>query len=251
MAEPVIDTSTDLVKHKLQIHFDPHECQPTERELADLADDADSLARQVGNFPQADLRVLIERNARSDEYAVKLTLILPSEVLVTSDHDRVLHAAFERSLASLEDEVKEYKDRLGQAPERRKAEAGTDRELVPSVALDADALDRAVAAGDYAAFRAAIAPYEDSLRVRAGRWVERHPTLQAQMGKGLETVDLAEGVFLAAFEQHASRPPVVPYGTWLENLLDPVLRAIERHPDRELENINMARAAVDAGPANP
>src|SRR5436853_485760 len=69
------DPTTELVKHKLQVHFDPHECQPTDRELAAMADDTDSLARQVGNFPQADLRVLIERNARSDEYTVKLRLL--------------------------------------------------------------------------------------------------------------------------------------------------------------------------------
>ena len=243
------DTTTDRVKHRLQVHFDPHECQPTERELADMADDTDSLAKQVGNFPQADLRVLIERNARNDEYAVKLTLILPNEVLVTSDHDRVMHAAFERALASLEDTVKAYKDRLGQTPERRKAEAGTHHELTPSVAVDAAALDAAVTAGDYPSYRAAVAPYEDALRVRAGRWVERHPAVQARMGKGLETIDIADGVFLAAFEQHPNRPPAVPYGTWLENLLDPVIKAIEHHPDEELENINMARAACDAGPA--
>ena len=84
--------------------------------------------------------------------------------------------------------------------------------------------------------------------MRAGRWVERHPTVQARMGKGLETIDIAEGVFLAAFEEHPKRPPGVPYGTWLENLLDPVIKAIERHPDEELENINMARAACEAGP---
>jgi ribosome-associated translation inhibitor RaiA len=241
------DTTGAGVRHKLQIHFDPHECRPTERELAELADDTDSLARQVGNFPQADLRALIKRNARGGEYAVKLTLILPGEVLVTGDHDRVLHAAFERALTSLEDEVKEYKDRLDQTDERRKAEAGTRHELTPSAAVDAAALDAAVTAGDYPAFRAAVAPYEDGLRVRAGRWVERHPAVRARMGKGLETIDLAEGVFLAAFENHATRPPAVPYGAWLENLLDPVIRAIEHHPDEELENINMARAACAAG----
>src|SRR5262245_19070678 len=104
------DTAADAVRHKLQIYFDPHECQPTDLELTEMADDTDSLARQVGNFPQADLRVVIE-HARSDEFTVKLRLLLPGDALVTSDHDRVLHAAFERALASLEDEVKKYKDR--------------------------------------------------------------------------------------------------------------------------------------------
>jgi ribosome-associated translation inhibitor RaiA len=239
------------VRHKLQVHFDAHHCQPTADELTALADDLDPLARQVGNFPQADCRVVIEYRARSNEYAVKLSLLLPGETLVTSDHDPVLKAAFERALASLEDLVKAYKDRLGQVEDRRKHEAGTVQEVAPDVPLDGAALDAAVAAGDYPAYRAAVAGYEDALRVRVGRWVERYPAVQARMGNGLETVDLAEAVFLAAFEGHDSRPPGVRYGEWLEGLIDGVVKAFEHHPDRELENVNMARAAVAAGPAAP
>jgi ribosome-associated translation inhibitor RaiA len=242
------DSTAGNVRHKLQIYFDAHKCRLTERELTALADDTDSLARQVGNFPHADLRVVIE-HTRTDEFTVKLGLLLPGDTLVTSDHDRVMHAAFERALVSLEDEVREYKDRLDRVPERRKAGAGTDQELTSSSPVEAAALEAAVVAGDYPAFRAAIAAYEDGLRVRAGRWVERHPAVQARMGKGLETIDIAEGVFLAAFEGYSNRPGGVPFGTWLESLLDPVIRAIEHHPDEELENINMARAACDAGPA--
>jgi len=237
------------VKHRLQVYFDAHEFELTDAERADMADDTDSLARQVGNFPTADLRIIAERNSRSDEFAVKLTLILPGQTLVTSDHDRVLHAAFERALASLQEAVAAYKDRLDQTEERRKVENGTHKELLPANPVDAAALDAAVGPGDYPAFRAALAPFEDGLRLRVGRWVERYPAVQARMGKGLETVDVAEGVFLAAFEGHANRPPTVPYGQWLEGLFDPVIKGIEHHPDDELENINMARAACAAGPA--
>ena len=80
-----------LVRHKLQVHFDAHHYQPTAEELGGLADDLDPLARQVGNFPQADCRVVIEHRARSNEYAVKLSLLLPGETLVTSDHDPALN----------------------------------------------------------------------------------------------------------------------------------------------------------------
>jgi ribosome-associated translation inhibitor RaiA len=239
----------ELVKHKLQVHFDTHECQPTREELAEMADDLDSLARQVGNFPVADLRVLIEWNTRSNEFAIKLSLILPGETLVTSDHDRVMHAAFERSLGSLVDTLHAYKDRLNQVEERRKQENGTHQELKPATPIEPAALDAAAAAGDYPAFRAAIAPYADPLRLRTGRWVERYPAVQAMMGKGLETMNIVEGVFLAAFEGHAGRPPGVRYGDWLEGLLDPVVKAFERHPDEELENVNMARAACSAARA--
>jgi ribosome-associated translation inhibitor RaiA len=237
-----------LVRHKLQVHFDAHECQPTQDELNALADDADSLARQVGNFPVAELRVVIEWNTRSNEYTIKLSLILPGETLVTSDHDRAMHPAFERAVSSLEDLVHAYKDRLNQTEARRKAENGNHQEMMPATPIDLNALDDAVRAGDYPAFRAAIAPYEDPLRLRVGRWVERYPAVQGRIGRGLETIDLAEAVFLAAFEAHERRAPGVRYGVWLETLIDPAVRAFEHHPDRELENVNMARSACEATP---
>jgi ribosome-associated translation inhibitor RaiA len=241
-------TPDQPVRHKLQIHFDTHECRVNQEELNDLADDTDSLARQVGNFPQADLRVVIEWKERTSEYTVKLSLLLPGESLVTSDHDRLIHPAFDRALTSLEAQLKAYKDRLNQVEERRKQEAGTHQELAPGGPIDAAALDAAAATADYPAFRAAVAPYEDSLRLRIGRWVERYPAVQARMGRGLETIDLTEAVFLSAFEGHAKRPPGVRYSEWLEGLIDPVVRAFEHHPDRELENVNMARSACDALP---
>lgn len=231
------------VRHKLQVHFDAHECEPSRDELDRMADDLDSLARQVGNFPVADARVLIEWNGRNNEYAVKLTLILPNEVLVTSDHDPVLHAAFGRALSSLERTVQEYKGRLDRMPERHRTANGTDHTVAPDVVPDAAALDDAAAAGDYPAYRAAVAPYQDALRARVGRWVERDPAVQGMMGNGLGTIDVVEGVFLAAFEAHPKRHPEVPYGEWLEGLIDPTVKAIQQNPAKELENINMARAA--------
>jgi len=237
-------TSPDQpVRHKLQIHFDTHECRLSDQILAGLADDADSLARQVGNFPVAELRVLIEWNGRSNEYAVKLSLILPNEVLVTSDHDAVVHPAFERALASLEHTLKAYKDRLNQTEERRKHQNGTHQELTPAGPFDPNAVDDAARAGDYPAFRVAVTPFEDPLRLRVGRWVERYPQVQGRIGRGLETIDIVEAVFLDAFEGHEGRPSGVPYGRWLEGLIDVAVRDFAHHPDEELENVNMARSA--------
>jgi ribosome-associated translation inhibitor RaiA len=236
------------VRHKLQVHFDTHECQVSRDVLAGMADDLDSLARQVGHFPQADVRVLIEWNGRNNEYVVKLTLLLPGETLVTSDHDPVLHAAFARALASLEDAVRGYEERLDGRAERRKQQATGLPEVAPAAPIDLAAIDAAAAAGDYPAFRAAVAPFEEWLRLRVGRWVERYPAVEARIGRGLEVADVTEGVFLAAFEGHAHRPEEVRYREWLESLIDPAIRAIEHDPEGELENINMARAASGTGP---
>jgi hypothetical protein len=244
MADNTADTP---VRHKLQIHFDTHECEPSREELEQMADDLDSLARQAGNFPVADARVLIEWNGRNKEYAVKLALLLTGEPLVTSDHDVVLHAAFERAVRSLEHALKGYKERLDGVAERRRLENGTRREVVPAVLPDATALDSAVEAGDYAGFRAAIAPYEEPLGVRIGRWIERYPAVAAKLGRNFAVSDILEGVFLAAFEAHPRRPDRMRYGEWLEELIDPTVRAIERDPAKELENIRMVRSAAEAG----
>jgi hypothetical protein len=47
-----------------------------------------------------------------------------------------------------------------------------------------------------------------------------------------------------------TRPAGVPYGPWLEGLIDDEVKAFEHDPDGELENVNMARTACDATPAS-
>lgn len=245
MAEPRIPT---VQTEKLLVHFDVHHCELSQDELDRLAADLDLLSRSVEHFPQRDLRVLIEFNSRTTDYSVKVSLLLPGKTLVASDHNSVLHAAYEKCLAILQENVKAYKDQLGQVSERQKQEKGTHQELVPFTPVDTAALDAAADAGDYPAFRAALAPYEDGLRLRAGRWVERYPEVQAHMGRDMDVADVVEEVFLMAFEGHAARPRDIRYGNWLENLLDPAVRALAHHPEEELQNISMARSAAGAPP---
>ncbi len=234
------------VRGNLPVYFDPHQFELTEAARAKLLDGLDTLANQVENFPQNDLRAYLEWRPRNNEYVVKLSLILPGRTLVCSEHNPVLHAAFERCVGVLSDGVKAYKSQLGQVSERQKQEKGTHQEMAPTSPIDPAAVSAAVEAADYAAFRAALTPYEDALRLRVGRWVERYPEVQARMGHGLEVIDVVEGVFLAAFEEYRSRIPGVRLGDWLEGLIDPTVRAIAHHPDEELENINMARSACEA-----
>jgi ribosome-associated translation inhibitor RaiA len=235
------------VRHKLQIHFDAHEYEPGPDELARMSDNLDALARQAGDFPRADLRVVIEKNKRNNEFVVKLTLLLPRETLVTSDHDAVLHAAFRRALDSLELRFKGHVERLGGVDARQeREEAAKLQPTIEAGPVDEGALDAAAAARDYAAFRAAVAPFEDWLRLRVGRWVERYPEVQARMGRDFDVLDLTEGVLLAAFEQHEHRHAEVRYRDWLEGLIDPTVRAFAHDPERERENVNMARSAIAA-----
>jgi ribosome-associated translation inhibitor RaiA len=234
----------------LRVHLDTRHCQLAPAESDKLDSDLESLRRQVEHFPAADLNVLIEHNARSNDYSVKLSLLLSGATLVGNDHDSAWHAAFERVLSGLEENVRAYKDRLGNVPERQKQEKGTHQEIEPSNEPDRAELDAAVRGGDYTAFRTATFPYEEAVRKRAGRWVDRIPAVQGRIGRGLELADIVEEVFLTAFEQYDRRPAGLRFGDWLESLIDPAVKAIQAHPDQELENINLARSAraAEAGP---
>jgi hypothetical protein len=234
------------LERKLQVIFDVHQYHLSQGEEQMLHKDLDGLARQVEHFPIADLHVLIEGNARSNDVSLKLTLVLPGTTLVGNDHDLVLSAAFQRCLTGLLDNLQAYKRRLGQVEERQKLEKGTHQQLHASVTPDAAALQSAVEVGDYPAFRMALLTFEEGLRKRIGRWVQRYPDFNAEIGEELELNDVLEDVFLEAFEAYAHRPADVSLGDWLESLIDPAIKALQRRRDDELQNISMARSATSA-----
>ena len=238
---------------QMKTMFDVHQYDLSEGERRRLEDGVDGLARMVENFPIADLHIMVEGNARSNDVSVKLSLVLPGTTLVTNDHDPVLTAAFDRCLDPLIDLVQEYKAKLGGDAERNHQEKGTAHDLFPTRNIDLEAVDRAVAAGDYAAFRNAMLPFEDPVQARAGRWVQRFPEYEARIGKDVKLSDVTEEIFLTAFDEYESRPDGLHLSEWLENLIDPAIKALLTQTAAEKENINMARSALNAtqpiGPA--
>jgi ribosome-associated translation inhibitor RaiA len=234
----------------MRVIFDAHQCSLAPTQLQKMRDGFDTLVRKVADFPLSDLHVLVERNERRNDYAVKVTLLLDGTTLVDQDHDVAMHAAFERCLRSLMENVRAYKDQLGQVPERHKQQKGTHQGLAPSIDPDPSALEASVAAGDYTAFRLALIGYEEPLRKRVGRWVERYPDLDAHIGGALNIADIVEEVFLCAYEHFSQRPQEVRLGDWLTGWIDPSLKALRERPEEELENINQVRTAVefDHGP---
>jgi ribosome-associated translation inhibitor RaiA len=231
---------------RLKVTFDIHQYPLSESEERFLREKLASLERQVEQMPVADLRVQIVGNARSNDVTVKLTLLLPGTTLVVDDHDAIPTAACERALTSLLQNLHEYKDRLGRVPQRQKMQDRTLQELHPSTVVDDAAVAAAVEAADYAAFRRATLPYDDDLRMRVGRWVQRYPEVDAEIGSRWEIADVMEEVFLMAFEDYSNRPGGIPFGVWLDDLIDPAIKALQRHRDEELENIAMARTERDA-----
>jgi ribosome-associated translation inhibitor RaiA len=229
---------------KTRIQFDQHQCQLPQVALDRMRESLDSLLRQAVHFPIADVHVLIEHNSRSNDYSVKVALILPGDRLVGHDHDQAVHAAFERCLVGLEQNLQAYKDRLDREPERQKQEKGTHQEVEPSPPPDPAAVEQAIEAGDYAAFRSATLGYEEPIRKRIGRWIERVPEVEVQIGKRLQLADIVEEVFLMAFDRYSSWPDEqLRFGEWLAELIDPAVKALWHHRDEELENINLVRSA--------
>jgi ribosome-associated translation inhibitor RaiA len=226
----------------LNVQFDAHHCTMTPAERDRYQADLAALARQVADFPVADLHVLFEFNKRNVDFSVKTTLILPGSTLVANDHDQAAHAAFQRCLAVLSGSVAAYKERLSQVPELHHTEKGTVLEVQPASQPDFASMEAAVDSGDYDAFRTAAVPYEDSVRRRAGRWVERVPEAAEQMGRDLDVGDIVEAVFLDAFEEYHDRPTDVRFGTWLDGRIDLAVKRLHAGGDY-LENVRLARTA--------
>lgn len=231
---------------EFRLQIDTHHCTLSPAEHDNIREEFAHFSRMVEHFPISDLHVMIEYNNRNNDYSVKTTLILSGATLVGNDHDPVWHAALERCLAGLAENVKAYKEQMGQVPERQKQEKGTHQELLPDPNPDPATVQAALDEGDYAAFRVALLGYEEPLRKRIGRWVERYPEFSARIGKGVELSDLVDEVFLMAFEQFDRRPPGERLGEWLEGLIDPAVRTIQAKGEEELEQIRMAQSAVEA-----
>lgn len=233
---------------KLNVYFDAHEYTLTEEQQDQIVGDVETLARQVERFPFADLRVVVE-GYRSNEVMTKLSLIISGQTLVASDHDAILAPAFERALSSLTHALQAHKAHLGNDAETAKHVEGTHGDLLPDREPNLDRLNQAIEEGDYTAFRAELLPYEESLRKRVGRWIQRYPDFEARIGHGIEIADVVEDVFLTAFDEYSQRPEGLRFGQWLEHQIDPAIRRLKEHPDEALENLNLVRSARSAPPA--
>jgi hypothetical protein len=114
-------------------------------------------------------------------------------------------------------------------------------EIVAPADRDTGVLAKAVHAGDYKAFRTALSGYEEWLRKRVGRWLQRYPEAEGRIGRGLAIGDVVEEVYLHAYEHYGQRPVEVPFHQWLEGLIDPSWKVLLRHPEEETENTSLAR----------
>lgn len=234
--------------YNLRIKLDTKNCELSAAERRAIEQALNPLRKLVRDFPVADLYITVDYPARSGDYHVKTSLVLTGKTLFTGDRGRQHYPPFERCVRKLVHKVEAYKESLSNKPETSKQREGTHHDVLPSQEPDAAAFEEAAARGDYGAFHAATFVYEDAMRNRIGRWIERYPDVAAMLDRRFTIDDFIEEVFLNAFEQYGQRPASVRMGQWLEDLIDPSIRALQQDPDLEKENIEFARSSREVRP---
>jgi ribosome-associated translation inhibitor RaiA len=238
--------STDAVTDPFRVEITTQECDIPTDERDRLQTFLAPLREAVQEFSSAELSITVLHHPRSD-YHLEFKLKLPGETLFTSEADEFLDSAFEHGLGKLLHQVEAYQEHPNQrANKAAKQRLTFERELIAPEDPEAGPLAESVRIGDYRAFRTALAGYEDWLRLRAGRWVQRYPEAETQVGDGLLLGDLVEEIYLNAFERFARRPTDVPLSQWLESLIDASLKELLRRPDQEKENASLVRTLCQA-----
>lgn len=233
MLLPVDRLRVEITTKACEIPMDERE--RLQRALATLADAASV-------FPDPVLWLEVIYHAPGKIYHVESKLQLPGRTIITGEKDPYLDSALQRCIQRVIRKMEAYKDHPDQqavaAAERLDA---LDREIVAPEAPDAGPLAHTAETGNYRAFRAAMAIYEEWLRKRVGRLIQRIPEAQARLGEDLHLGDIVEEVYLNAFEQFTRRPTAVPLSEWLEGLIERSIRALLRHPEGEAEAASLAR----------
>lgn len=231
-----------LVNDHLRIEIQAKGCDIPPDERARLQTSLAELADAVRDFPNPALWINIIYHSHSEVYHVEFKLKLPGRTIFTDEKDSYLDTALQRCVRKVigkTEAYKEHPDREAMAvAERRDA---LNRKVIAPADPDGGPLAEAAEAGDYRAFRTALVRYEEWLRKRVGRLVQRRPEAQARLGKELLLGDIVEEVYLNAFERFTRRPTAVPLSEWLEGLIDPSISSLLRHPEEGAEAASLAR----------
>lgn len=232
----------------LSVDVTTKECGIPPDERARLQAPLGELGDAVSEFPNASLRVNVSYHPPSELYHVEAKLQLPGRTIFSGYKDAYLDTALQRCLRKMIHKTEAYKEH----PDREavwaaKHQAAFDTEVIAPEDPEVGPLAEAAAAGDYRTFRTALVGYEDWLRKRIGRLVQRHPEAQARLGRELLLGDVVEEVYLNAFEAFTGRPTDVRLSEWLEGLIEPSLRALLQHPEEESTAASLART-VRAAP---
>ncbi|KAA1261166.1 hypothetical protein LF1_37110 [Rubripirellula obstinata] len=211
---------------------------PTEREQEAIAAECDRIRQLIEEFPTQILHINVEYNSNSEEYEIKLALVLPGQTFATGDVSESWEQSLEKSVQKMIRRIEHYKATMSGEPEQARMAAGTTMEVEPNRRMDGKQVAKAVEQGNYLEFRKAMYPIEESLRERVGRWLQRYPQIQAKIGNRFTIADIVEETFIMAFDNFNDWQPEMLFGQWVETLIDPAMKAIARDPEGELEAIS-------------
>ena len=212
--------------------------EPRPQELETIQAEIERLKPLVEEFPTQILHVNIEFNSHSEEYEVKLALILPGQTFATGNVTDHWEPGLETSVQNMIRRVTHYKATMSGEPERARIAAGTTMEVEPNRRMDGQQVANAVEQDNFVEFRKAMYPIEETLRDRIGRWIQRYPQIQANLGQHFTLADVVEETFMMAFDNYHDWQPVMFFGQWIETLIDPAMKKIARDPDSDLETIS-------------
>jgi ribosome-associated translation inhibitor RaiA len=231
--------------YNLRIELDTKGCELNAGEIEKMEEDLHTLRNVVASFPVSNLYVTVVHHAKSNDYHVKTSLALSGRTLFTGDRDREAHPAFERCVRKLTKKVRAYKRQMQGDIELAKRAEGTHQDVDATGEIHIMALVEAVTDDDYGAFRRCVDVFDESLSGRVGRWIQRYPEIEAQLGETLTVSDIVEDVYLTAFELFEQRPHDTPPGKWLESLIDPSVQALLQSPEEEFARISFARSQIE------
>jgi ribosome-associated translation inhibitor RaiA len=232
--------------HNLRIELDTKNFEFSSGELEKLEEHLAPLRDPVRNFPVSDMYITVVYHPTPHDFHVRTSLVLPGRTLFTGERDDNALSAWSRCVRKLVTKVTAYKDQMDAKSERAKSQKGTAQEVIAASEPDVEHVRASVEQGDYPAFREAMYVYEEAVRKRAGRWIERYPEFERRLGVSVSLEDLVEEVFLNAFERFDQRPEAVRIGRWLEDLIDPSVNALLKDPETERENIEAVRTLREA-----
>jgi len=232
---------TDDVHH-LQVEIRSRNCEVPLDERARMQQRLADIGERVRDLPIAQLTITLIAHPRAQDYHCEAKLKLPGRTLLAGARSDYLDSAFQGCVNRLTADLDAY---LAHPDEDAIRQAGQRRALDNDIALpqdpDAGPIGRAVQAGDYRAFRMAMAGYEEWLRKRVGRWIQRFPEAEDRIGCDILIGDLIEEVYLRAFERYTRRPTDVRLSEWLDKLIDPALQETVRKPAETHEEASLAR----------
>jgi ribosome-associated translation inhibitor RaiA len=234
-----MDIKQRLEDHSLEIKL--HGFDLPEREFTWIENAARTLRPAIERFPHKDLILSIIYHPKSNDFHVKANLRLPNRTLFTGARSERVHEAVTTCMDHLLRKVQGLKEQLTDQPQRIHQLETLMPELWSSLefnTLDAQAAHERY---DYRSFRTTLDGFQSGLMDRMGRWLQRFPEIEDQLGDGVTISDLVEDVFFHAYESFAEKPENVSMGIWLESLIDSTLQDYLDQPDTELANVEYAR----------